>query len=1524
MQYKIFNKKMIFQIMVIAVLFGISPESIQAYDFPKNNTATPFLAQTVEPSVLISCDTSGSMDRLTRSGAYSAEKVYYGYFDPYSYYRYVKCEDTAAAVTTHKSGYFEAKIDFADSTTYWKDSLGNYHRKWGVRAAGEADDANDNIAKVLAADDDDTGVGNHEWSGNYLNYMTMRRTDVLKKVLIGGRRAPDYFGDLLDNVPDGHNDGGDAGFNFLDFLFVGDNKYYTSGVMTISDAKLPLPPGPGPEAEETAKPDRTDTSNNHFGTPYGTGAGPTDVGYSMFEDSDYSQSNGQNNIHPFFIQFGSVANTDHQRKLLAIRLPVTSVGKTIQPQGVVQKTSSQVRYGVMRFNTDNHGGQVIKRVGDIDHLCIPISGCSDVCDPYGNGSDSLGDGFRMAGVIKAINDLEANGNTPVGESLLTAALYFAQADPKYHTTDYITNQIKWDPFFFNKDINKNCSLGDNEGEYSVCSQGTIILLTDGEPTSDFDAGGGDEDVSDLRAGTPYNLSGAAGFAHLTDHRTGTTTHDSVDYDFDAMRHFLDVYSVFTFGSGSAALQAAAKWGGFTESTPTGDPMVNWIPDVQSEYDTPDDADVLPDNYFHAENGQDIENALVSILADIMKKAASGTAASVVAGSREGAGAVYQALFFPEMKETGSLNKISWGGYLHALFIDDYGNLCEDNSSPYGQLDPNDRIVRLYWNDVDNVTKVRFYQRGPDGTLGALVDVGDNEISDITPIWEAGTKLSQITDTDILTQRAYGSAVNQRYLFTWIDNVDETNDFNGKVDANEQIAFTLANKDFIKPYFDLPALADPDYITPENLITWIRGTDVATHRSRQIDFDGDDTQETWRLGDIIYSTPTVVGRPAEALDLIYSDASYREFYDAQRNRRHVVYVGGNDGMLHAFNGGFFNEGSYAYTEASADAPTKTAYGLGQELWAYIPYNLLPHLQALPQTNYGPEYGNHVAFVDLKPRIMDVRFADNTWHTVLVCGMRLGGGEVKLTVSDNDPTPTDKDVTLKSAYFALDITNPEVPPELLWSFNDTIGTTPPSGIGGNHLGFTTGYPAVVNQYDTSLSTASKIKTWVIVGSGLTTINRNYSTAVSTKTQLDYPMKSNQQGRLYAVDIETGKADLIPIEQTPGGTTQLYLSEANSYFGDPVAIDLNVGDTEGGHYASELAYVGMSHYDSTAEKSKGKVYRVATMTSAGESEIDPSDWVASLLIDVGQPVVAAPNVSAAGRFSQAHKYRAYIDSTDADSDSSVPMVYFGTGELWFPEDKKDQSQQTFYGIIEPLKVESADERYEYEGLFGGADGFVSVANLMDTTETDVYENGFVDMDGDGAFNQWSAIPTDVEPDFTTWGEDPADFYDWIEYLTIIDYDEVASLHYDHFSRYQGWKMDLYTSPDGERVLGQCSVIGQVVLFSSYTPSEELCNASGSSQLYGVHFMTGSAVPESILGLGAKTITVTETSGDVTYSDSIRALDLGAGMALSPTLHADKQGNLRVITQTSSGTIIETTAEPLTELDPAGVHIKSWREMF
>jgi type IV pilus assembly protein PilY1 len=152
-----------------------------------------------------------------------------------------------------------------------------------------------------------------------------------------------------------------------------------------------------------------------------------------------------------------------------------------------------------------------------------------------------------------------------------------------------------------------------------------------------------------------------------------------------------------------------------------------------------------------------------------------------------------------------------------------------------------------------------------------------------------------------------------------------------------------------------------------------------------------------LGDIINSTPVYSGEPPFS----YTDSGYSAFKTAQASRTEMVFVGANDGMLHAFN-------------ATS----------GAEVWAFIPTPVIPNLYKLANTSYATQ---HSYYVDGVPVIGDI-YVDGAWKTILVGGFNSGG----------------------KGYYALDITTP-ASPILLWEFTDT------------NLGLTYGNPIIAKRSD-----------------------------------------------------------------------------------------------------------------------------------------------------------------------------------------------------------------------------------------------------------------------------------------------------------------------------------------------------------------------------------------------------------------------------------------------------------------------------
>jgi hypothetical protein len=157
-----------------------------------------------------------------------------------------------------------------------------------------------------------------------------------------------------------------------------------------------------------------------------------------------------------------------------------------------------------------------------------------------------------------------------------------------------------------------------------------------------------------------------------------------------------------------------------------------------------------------------------------------------------------------------------------------------------------------------------------------------------------------------------------------------------------------------------------------------------------------------LGAIVGSTPAIMDPPS--LDPP-PDADYPGFADANEGRRSMVWYGGNDGMVHAVD-------------------TR----LGKEVWAFIPFNLLPKLSALKS---GQPVGDFRYYVDSSPKIADVKVGGQ-WRTYLIIGQGPGGVfyqtfDVTLPNMANTVAPASDTLADVLSYFS---TTTSVP--LKWAF------------------------------------------------------------------------------------------------------------------------------------------------------------------------------------------------------------------------------------------------------------------------------------------------------------------------------------------------------------------------------------------------------------------------------------------------------------------------------------------------------------
>src|SRR5690606_6091627 len=167
----------------------------------------------------------------------------------------------------------------------------------------------------------------------------------------------------------------------------------------------------------------------------------------------------------------------------------------------------------------------------------------------------------------------------------------------------------------------------------------------------------------------------------------------------------------------------------------------------------------------------------------------------------GLGAVYQAYYHP--KYTDPENRtLSWGGVLHAMFIDESGRFREDNGTK-GQLDGTgtDYVIDIFYDQtvVPNRTRFQRYLQTGSGATATLAPFGAAEdLENIGSIWNARDVLADIPQSDMVLQRNLSSGVysepaqDKRYIFTFLDSMSAGTV--GEVDAGEIVDFVAATFD----------------------------------------------------------------------------------------------------------------------------------------------------------------------------------------------------------------------------------------------------------------------------------------------------------------------------------------------------------------------------------------------------------------------------------------------------------------------------------------------------------------------------------------------------------------------------------------------------------------------------------------------------------------------------------------------------------------------------------------------------------
>lgn len=521
----------------------------------------------------------------------------------------------------------------------------------------------------------------------------------------------------------------------------------------------------------------------------------------------------------------------------------------------------------------------------------------------------------------------------------------------------------------------------------------------------------------------------------------------------------------TYGDRCACNGYAEGTGGDSEcqewATRTYESTANWRNGVVCYFKT---LHGVPTNYFQATDGAEIEEALTLVLGRASQQTGAAGSVATVSQKYQGEDLVVRAAF--EAADPDKMGGYKWYGHLETYLpfasggenVYDFDMPCNANKVFCKDM-PGDtgacHSPKTCW-DAAEMLRTLY-----ENSVGGDTNTSNRKIFTATHYWDTAT--AKWLTPNWTTSTSTGTcAPNPVPTSTWqFENFPKWGDISGSTDCKNKWKALLGTSN--------------DTAT-EKLIYWIRGSGKDASgtalplRNREGNI----------LGDIVYSTPVVVSSAPPMGVIAPQDPDYTKFLDfrssfIEAQKKHnkpsnpttaqklkkMVYVGANDGMIHAFILGVWdwdNE-TWIYTPGTG---TGQDPDVGKELWSYMPSNLLSQMKCLAETTtdaatnrkeYAVESGcNHRYMVDLSPSAYQVymtssncatdvdrdgainfRPPDGTgkdyrtdcalvgnpqqsicdgkcWRTIIVGGER-GGGDL---------------------YFALDVTNPDQP-KLLWEFS-----------------------------------------------------------------------------------------------------------------------------------------------------------------------------------------------------------------------------------------------------------------------------------------------------------------------------------------------------------------------------------------------------------------------------------------------------------------------------------------------------------
>src|SRR2546426_1962103 len=634
------------------------------------------------------------------------------------------------------------------------------------------------------------------WDGNFMNWLAMRKIDIIYQALVGGAPKPAQANaDGSANSLAGQNKTGENGSNNICASTAKSCWRYVKFVQTaVLAGRVP-----------TILP--VDGAGGLAGRYFGSGEGFLYVN----DDSD---------VNPF-----NAANTSQYHLQVDLTTEPDVPSGNSSTSGICDELDPNFAGHLICYKRDRSLGLFQKLRTDAMRAAVMFV---DALGANAGNMQFLFDQAFNSSSVTNIRNQAVQIHSPLAEALYEALCYYRKSQGLCYANtpaSYDSSvQTQGDAFWFaNYPTPQTVS----------CCKSFVLMISPGVP---------DGDGNTPQRQTPFPNAAAPSVCMLGIGGCGADTLGVTTSWLDNIAYYgqthdvrdqacpsascvtgtqtVAFYAVNSMGgtAGSGLLASAAKYGGFTDRNgnqvpdagtnpctfPAGSNLGFGTSTSSLEWDL--DGDCTPDTYFDASQSGDLQDQINKAIADILKRAASGTSVSVLATSSTGEGAIYQAYFFPSQFE--GLNEIKWTGFAQGLFVDSFGNIREDYSQPGCTGPPDgklvlehDCIIKTRFDSTTNEVKVdRFKDDGTatgsvagDGVADTSTPFETVSLKDIKPIWEAGARLAYLTP-GTASCTLPNAGVSCRRILTW----GGTN-FHKEVASSEVIELIDANKGTLCPY-----------------------------------------------------------------------------------------------------------------------------------------------------------------------------------------------------------------------------------------------------------------------------------------------------------------------------------------------------------------------------------------------------------------------------------------------------------------------------------------------------------------------------------------------------------------------------------------------------------------------------------------------------------------------------------------------------------------------------------------------------